>query len=121
MMIDKLQEELELLKKISSIEDYQKVTGEEISYSDFVRLDYILDTLEFGYVKIYMHNKHNHKFVDKEKVLNQIEEEYDILNSEDDGYIHYDDIYEQLLKEYISKIKTKDIRQEMMCKAKITD
>ena len=119
-MSDELKKELELFKKISSIDDYQKITGEEISYSDFVRLDYILDTLEFEEIKIQMHNKHSHKFIEKEKVLEQIEEEYDMLNAEDEEYIHYDDMHEKWLVEFISNIKDKNIREEMMYKAKIT-
>ena len=120
-MRDELKKELELFKKISSIEDYEKVTGEEISYSDFVRLDYVLDTLEFEEIKVEMHNKHYQKFTEKEKALKQIEEEYDMLNAEDEEYIYYDDIYEQWLMEFISNIKDENIREEMMYKAKITE
>lgn len=120
MLSDKILKELDMFKKISSIDDYNKITGEELSYDDFVRLDCILDIIEFDNLRIHLHNKFYERFKEIERQLEEIEKEYISIDDELGGVTYYDDMMEEWLREFIMNIDDKATREELMDKAKIT-
>ena len=122
MFEDDVKRELMMFKEISSIDDYKKVTGEEISYSDYQRLGYILDTIGFDNLSIHLCNKHCGKFEEKETQLEKMKKEYAILNSEEDNIdVYYEDLSEEWLREFVMNIKDKSIREKIMYKVRITE
>lgn len=122
MFDDDVRKELNMFKEISSVDDYNKITGEEISYSDYRRLSYILDTIGYDNLSIYLYNKNCERFNDIELQLESMQKEYSVFNEEEDNIdVYYDDVCEEWLREFVMNIKDKSIREKMMYKVRITE
>lgn len=111
MMGDKVKKELEYFKSICSVEDYEKVTSEDMTFEEFLRLDYILGTIGLNYLEIYFFNKQSEKFEGKIKEMEMIEKEHEGLEDVEK--------YDEWLEEFISKISDNNIKIKYMDKYKV--
>ena len=109
-------DDLDMFKRISTNDDYEIVIKDDIKFEEFIRIDYILDTIGLDDLKIYFFEKHYDKFKERMKQLDKIELEDDIIDDE----LYVDDLEFNWLESFVSKIQDKELRESMMDKLKIT-
>ena len=105
-MNDNVIKELELFKKISSDRDYNIVIGDDLTFQEYRRMEYILVALKMDYLLLYFCNKNYSKFKEKIKYLERNDYESEI-------YIDID-MYEKWLEEFTLNIEDEELKREVM-------
>lgn len=102
LMEKELKKELKLFQSLSSKEDYELIEREDISFEDFERMTYILQTLNLIKLDIYFFNKNIRKF---QKQYEQLER----INNEYEAYVDMD-VLDNWQKSFVNGIKDSDKR-----------
>lgn len=96
-MNEKVFKELQKFRELSSDKDYELVLSNEISYYDYERLIFILESLKLTYLESELIVKHINKFREEQEYLNK-------LNQSQEVYVDLER-YNKWLQDFLDNIK----------------
>lgn len=96
-----------MFKSVSTASDYEMILKDDVSFGNFVRLNYILQAIGMDYLQVYFFTKNCGRFKEKIDRMNEV-----VCNEDDETYNGW-------LEAFVMNIEDKSMRESYMEKLKV--
>lgn len=102
-----IEKELLLFESISTASDYEMILKDNVTFGNFVRLNYILQEIGLDYLQVYFFTKNCERFREEIDRMNEMACNEDV------------EMYDSWLETFVMNIKDKSTRESYMEKMKV--